>query len=290
MRNQGIILKNIPFNKTTGTIDIESLVQYNDQDIVALVISQPNFFGNLEAVHELTDWAHQQNSLVIAVVNPTAMALITPPGQWGHDEKTRGADIACGELQPMGMPLSSGGPYAGFMCCKQEYVRQMPGRIVGCTEDLDGKRGFTLTLQAREQHIRRGKATSNICTNQGLLVTAATIHMSLLGAQGVQRVAAQCHANTKKLRELLTAIDGVDAVFSAPFFHETVLRFNQPLAPILKQLSEQGIQAGYSLEKDFPELKNCLLVCATETKTAADLEEFAHAVTECVARAYAVIS
>ena len=155
------------------------------------MVQQPNFFGNLEEVDELTDWAHANNMLVIAVVNPIALALLKPPGEWGGLlDGRRGADIVCGEGQPLGVPLASGGPYFGFMATRMQHVRQMPGRIVGRTVDIEGRPGFSLTLQAREQHIRRSKATSNICTNQGLMVTAATIYMSLLGAAGLQRVAA----------------------------------------------------------------------------------------------------
>jgi glycine dehydrogenase subunit 1 len=159
---------------------------------VALVIQQPSFFGTLEDVDRLTDWAHQMGTLVIAIVNPTSLALLKAPGHWGEG----GADIAIGEGQPLGVPLSSGGPYFGFMTCKQKEVRQMPGRIDGRTTDLNGDYGFTLTLQAREQHIRRSKATSNICTNQGLMVTAATIYMSLLGYDGLRQVAQASHHNT----------------------------------------------------------------------------------------------
>jgi glycine dehydrogenase subunit 1 len=147
------------------------------------VIPQPNFFGVLEEVDALTDWAHAHNALAIGLVNPTAMAVLRPPGQWG----SQGADIAVGEGQPLGAPLSSGGPYFGFITCKQEHIRQMPGRIVGRTVDLDGRVGYTLTLQAREQHIRRAKATSNICSNQGLMVTAATQYMALLGRRAWPR-------------------------------------------------------------------------------------------------------
>src|SRR5699024_7004586 len=132
--------------------------------------------------------------------------------------------IVIGEGQPLGIPLSSGGPYFGFMACKKKHVRQMPGRIIGRTVDLEGKQGFTLNLQAREQHIRRSKATSNICTNQGLAMTAATIYMALIGPDGLANVAGHCHANTQKLASLLTAIDGVERVFSAPVFHEVVLK------------------------------------------------------------------
>src|SRR5690606_19975372 len=144
---------------------------HRGQDITAVVIQQPNFFGLLEDVDAITDWAHANGALVIAVVNPLSLAILKPPGEWGE----KGADIVVGEGQPLGAPLSSGGPCSAFLTTRQGLVRQMRGRIIGRTVDLDGKPGFALTLQAREQHIRRSKATSNICTNQGLLVTAATI-------------------------------------------------------------------------------------------------------------------
>ena len=207
---------------------------------------------------------------MIAVVNPVSLAVLKPPGEWGEI----GADIACGDGQPLGVPLASGGPYFGFMCCRQDYVRQMPGRIIGRTTDLDGKPGFALTLQAREQHIRRSKATSNICTNQGLLVTAATIHMALLGPAGLQQVAEACHANTQQLLDKLKAVPGVSKVFDRPGFHEAVLRFELPVADVLHALSAQGVVAGVALQQDYPELANTLLVCATETKTEADLDSY----------------
>jgi glycine dehydrogenase subunit 1 len=240
-------------------------------DFAALVVPQPNYFGALEDVDALTDWAHAHGGRVIALVNPTALALLKAPGQWG----TKGADIAVGEGQPLGAPLSSGGPYYGFMTCKQELVRQMPGRIVGRTVDLDGKQGFTLTLQAREQHIRRSKATSNICTNQGLVVTASTIYMSLLGPEGLKRVAASSHANTRTLLDKLCAIPGVKRAFSAASFHETVIQLDAPAGEILRALQAQGILGGLDLSASYPELGQAILVCATETKTAADLDLYA---------------
>jgi len=153
-------------------------------------------------------------------------------------------------------------------------VRQMPGRIVGRTVDLDGKPGFTLTLQAREQHIRRAKATSNICSNQGLMVTAATIHMALLGPDGLERVASACHANTLALTNKLRTISGVKQAFSPNVFHETVLQLSIPVADVLRALEAQGIVGGFDLTSYYPELGQALLVCATETKTAADIEKF----------------
>jgi glycine dehydrogenase subunit 1 len=273
VRNQGIELVDVAYSAQTGHVAPDALRAHAGADFAALVIPQPNFFGVLEDVDALTDWAHANNMLAIGVVNPTSLALLNPPGQWG----TKGADIACGDGQPLGAPLSSGGPYFGFMCCKQEHVRQMPGRIVGRTVDLDGKPGFALTLQAREQHIRRSKATSNICTNQGLLVTAATIYMSLLGVEGLERVAALCHANTRKLVSALTAIDGVQAVFTGPVFHETALRLPSSAGELLDKLAARSILGGYNLRDDYPELGDAVLVCATEIHSDEDVETFANA-------------
>ena len=270
VRNQGIVLEELDYDRDGGHIDPASLPE-NPGDFTALVIPQPNFFGVLEEVDALTDWAHEHGALVIAVVNPISLAILAPPGEWGET----GADIVCGDGQPLGAPLSSGGPYFGFMCCRQSFVRQMPGRIIGRTTDLDGNTGYTLTLQAREQHIRRSKATSNICTNQGLLVTAATIHLSLLGARGLERVALACHENTMKLLAALEQTDGVSKLFSRPLFHEAVVRFDLPVADVMRALSVQGIIGGVSLAEDYPELGNSILICATETKTEADIETYA---------------
>jgi glycine dehydrogenase subunit 1 len=264
--NQDIDLVDVAYDPLGGHTALDSLKAHAGEDITALVIQQPNFFGVLEEVDELTDWAHANGALVIAVVNPVAMALLKPPGRWG----TEGADIVVGEGQPLGVPLSSGGPYFGFMCARQQHVRQMPGRIVGRTVDRDGRTGYTLTLQAREQHIRRSKATSNICTNQGLLVTAATIHMALLGGEGLRRVALACHANTRALVEKL-GNDYIRPRFNRPYFHEAVMSSALALPRLLRPLYAHNLQPGYELADDYPELADCLLVCATETKTEDDL-------------------
>jgi glycine dehydrogenase subunit 1 len=271
VHNQGIELVDVPFDRAGGHTPAEQAQAAAGSDgFAALVVPQPNFFGVLEEVDDLTDWAHSEDALVIGVVNPVAMALLKPPGDWGAG----GADIACAEGQPLGIPLASGGPYLGILCCKQALVRQLPGRIVGRTLDLDGKPGFTLTLQAREQHIRRSKATSNICTNQGLLVTAATIHVALLGAGGLARVAAACHASTLRLSALLCEIPGVEPLFDRPVFHERALRMPAPTADLLRSLAAHNILGGYDLGLEYPELDPALLVCATESRTEEDVQAF----------------
>jgi len=274
--NQGVKFEELPYGAQEGITLPDALARYDKEDITALLVPYPNFFGRLEDVDALTDWAHARGILVIAVVNPTALALLKPPGEWG----ARGADIAVGEGQPLGVPLSSGGPYVGFMTTRMEYVRQMPGRIVGRTLDAAGKDGFTLTLQAREQHIRRAKATSNICTNQGLAVTAATIYLSLLGPQGLTRTAAAAHARARELVAALTRTPGVRPAFAGPYFHEAVLQLDRPVAPVLRALAGRGILGGLDLAGYYPELGNALLVCATETKTSADIDRYRSAMSE----------
>lgn len=275
---QKIAISEIAYDRSTGRIEQSSLEQAGKEPFAALIINQPNFFGVFELPDALVDWAHGKGALVIGVSNPLALALVKPAGEWG----TQGADIACGEAQPFGIPLANGGPYVGYLCCKQTLVRQMPGRLVGRTLDLDGKEGYTLTLQAREQHIRRAKATSNICTNQGLMVTAATIHLSLLGLDGIEQVAAASHDNTQRLLTSLTAIPGVERVFDAPLFHEATVRLPCAASPVLERLAEKGILGGLDLQPWYPELGHALLVCATETKTEEDLATYARALSDCL--------
>lgn len=272
--HQNIVLQEIDYDRNSGITDINGLA-IELSDITAVVIPHPNFFGRLEDVDTLTNWAHERGALVIAVVNPIALALLKAPGQWGE----AGVDIACGEAQPLGIPMASGGPYLGFMCCRQEHVRQMPGRIIGRTVDTEGKPGFSLTLQAREQHIRRSKATSNICTNQGLLVTAATIHMAIMGADGLTQTAQACHHKLGELLAQCANIPGVSPVFSGPCFHEAVLRLPQPASTVLEALTVQGITGGFALDDFYPELKNCLLVCTTEKRSTDEIHRYGEALT-----------
>jgi glycine dehydrogenase subunit 1 len=269
--NQNLAFELLPYDAQGGQTLVSALEAYRGQDITAVAIQQPNFFGTLEDVDAVTNWAHENGALAIGVVNPTSLAVLKPPGQWG----AKGADIACGDGQPLGVPLSSGGPYFGFMATKSEHVRQMPGRIIGRTVDLDGKPGFTLTLQAREQHIRRSKATSNICTNQGLLVTAATIYLSLLGPKGLAQVATTSMQRTQQLVDALTRITGVRLAFNGPRFHEAVLLLDRPVRGVLEALASRGIVGGYDISAHYPSLGHALLVCATETRTPGDIDAYA---------------
>ncbi len=270
VRDQGIELATLPYCTECGHTLVAGLEAYAARPAAALVIPQPNFFGVLEPVDALTDWAQAHGMLAIAVVNPVSLGLLKAPGQWGE----KGVDICVGDGQPLGIPLSSGGPYFGFMTCRQALVRQMPGRLVGATVDRDGRRGYVLTLQAREQHIRRAKATSNICSNQGLMVAAAAMHLALLGPQGLKSVALAAHANTRALLDRLTALPGVTRAFSGAIFHEAAVRLVSPVADVLRALRAQGIVGGHALGRDYPELADALLICATETKTDDDLNRY----------------
>ena len=275
VRHQGIEIAQLPHCEN-GLADPNLLADLSDPP-AAVVVQQPNFFGLLEDVDGITDQAHECGALTIGCVNPLTLGLLKPPAAWG----AAGADIVCGDGQPLGIPMASGGPSFGFICTRQSLVRQLPGRIVGRTRDLDGKPGFTLTLQAREQHIRRAKATSNICTNQGLLVTAATVYLSLLGPEGLRNVASACHART---RELVAALD-LPQRFDAPYFHECVLRLGQPAQPVVEALAARGILGGLALGPYFGDLSDCLLVCATEKRTPRDIRQFVDAFEDAVKKA-----
>ena len=277
-RNQGVRLLPAGFD-TDGCASLDELkalaaAEESAGGLAAVVVQQPNFLGLLEPVDEITDWAAANGILVVAVVNPMSLGIIKPPGEWG----TNGADIACGDGQPLGIPMASGGPSFGFICTRQRLVRQLPGRLVGRTVDRHGKPGFTLTLQAREQHIRRGKARSNICTNQGLLMTAATIYLALMGAAGLERTASRCHAQTRELIAALTSVPGVHERFDGPFFHERVIDVGRPAEAVADAVAEAGVIGGLPLGRYYaeldPELANCLLVCATEMRTARDITAF----------------
>lgn len=253
----------------------------DDEPPLALIVQQPNVFGRLEDVDRLANWAAERDVMLIALVNPLSLALLKPPGSWG----AQGADIVCGDGQPLGVPMASGGPTHGFITCKKSLVRQLPGRIVARTLDTQGRTGFVLTLQAREQHIRRAKATSNICTNQGLLVTASTLYLSIMGANGLKEVAARCHEHTLALVDALCGVEGVKRRFEGPVFHEAVIELPCPAQEVADALaSEAGIFAGIPLGHWYPQLENCLLVCATEKRTRTEIDAYAQALAGMLAR------
>lgn len=274
VRNQDVDIDVLPIN-SRGLIDPAQLsAAAGDTAPSAIIIQQPNFFGGLESVDALTDWAQDLGALVIAVVNPMSLGVLKPPGAWGQ----QGADIAVGDGQPFGVPMASGGPSFGFICARDAFMRQLPGRIIGRTEDLEGRVGYALTLQAREQHIRRGKATSNICTNQGLLVTAGTIYMSLMGPQGIRETALDCHRKANDLRQRLLELDGVADFFPGPTFHEFALTLPVPSSQVIDYMMQQGILAGLNMADfvgaDVANAASGLLVAVTEKRTDAELDEY----------------
>ena len=269
LHGQGIELVEVPLD-ASGRADFGPLDRDAGGGFAAFAVAAPDYLGGLPDMEAWRARAEKERALLVVGVNPVALGMLRPPGEWG-------ADIVCGEGQPLGIPLAGGGPYLGLLACKARYLRQMPGRLAGRTVDSAGNPAYVLTLQAREQHIRRSRATSNICTNQGLMVTAATLYMALLGGAGLRRVAEACHARTVELVAALAAIDGVQRAFDAPFFHEAALRLDRPVAPVLAALANKGILGGIDISAHYPELGNALLVCATEMRTAEDIRAYASA-------------
>jgi glycine dehydrogenase subunit 1 len=250
-----------------GILRASSLRGVLNGETAAVLIQNPNFFGCLETeVHEISRLAHESGALLIASGYPVALGLIAPPGDYG-------ADIAVAEGQPLGLPLAYGGPYLGLFACTKELMRKMPGRVVGRTVDRDGKRAFVLTLQAREQHIRREKATSNICTNQALCALAATIHLSLLGKEGLRRLA---DLNFQKAHYLARELQrkGFQPVFQHAFFNEFVVKCPRPPEELVKRLSQVRVLAGQPLAAYYPDRADQLLICVTEIKTRQDMDFF----------------
>ncbi len=236
----------------------------------AVLLQEPNFFGALEPVREASDLARRQGALFVASVDPVSLGLLAPPGEYG-------ADVAVGEGQALGCGLSFGGPYLGFMAVREAYLRQLPGRVVGATVDARGRRGFTLTLQAREQHIRRERATSNICTNQALMALAATIHLSLLGPAGLRRLGELCLEKAHYAAERLTAVPGVSLAWERPFFKEFALRLPRPAREVRAALAARGFLVGPVAPAEGEDL---LLVAVTEKRTRAEIDGLAAALEE----------
>lgn len=259
-----------------GRADLADLERKLDAATAAVLFQSPNFFGVIEDVKTLSDLAHRGQALSVAVVAEAAsLGVLEAPGALG-------ADIATGEAQSFGMPLSFGGPYLGFMSCAKEFVRQLPGRIAGQTVDVDGKRGFVLTLSTREQHIRRESATSNICSNQALCALRATMFLETLGAAGLRDWALQNVHKTRYAMAALGRVKGVKLPFAGPVFNEFVLDVGRDRPSFEKDLRAKGVLAGYPLGRDYPELENAVLVCVTETRRKDDIDRLARAVEEAV--------
>ena len=256
-------LVEIPWTEAGG-VDIEVLKSELTEDTAAVVIQNPNFLGVLEALDEIGDVVNASKTAFVACVNPISLGIIKPPGDFG-------AGIVVGDGQPLGLPLAYGGPYVGFFTSRDAHLRKMPGRICGQTTDVDGKRGFVLTLQTREQHIRRDKATSNICTNQTLCATATTVYLAAVGPQGLREVGELNWNRSHQALDGLTALDGVSSKFSGSTFNEFVVEVNGKASDVLERLRQQGISAGIDLGRFYPELDNCILTCVTEKKTEADV-------------------
>ncbi|MGB9800576.1 MAG: aminomethyl-transferring glycine dehydrogenase subunit GcvPA [Thermanaerothrix sp.] len=252
---------------------LEGLINSN----TALVVVQyPDFFGQIHDLASLAEKVHQAGGLFAVVVNPIALGLLKPPGEFG-------ADIVVGDGQPLGIPLSFGGPYLGIFTTRKEYVRRIAGRLVGETVDVQGRRGYVLTLTAREQHIRREKATSNICTNQGLMALAATVYLALVGKEGLRQVAELCYHKAHYAADRIAQIRGYHVLNQRPFFHEFVVKCPKPVAEINNYLLDYGILGGYDLGQDYPALKDHMLIAVTEMNSREEietlaeyLEEFAH--------------
>lgn len=258
--------------KEDGTTDLDFARQKLGSDVAAVCIQNPNFFGCIEDLSAFSEEAHRHEALMIGCVNPISLGLLTPPGECG-------ADIACGEGQPLGNTISFGGPYLGFFTCREKWLRKVPGRLVGQTVDRSGRRAFVLTLQAREQHIRREKATSNICTNQSLNALTACVYLCAVGKEGLRQIATLNVLRSHSLSEKLSKIRGCGMKFSAPFFNEFVLQIPTSARDILAELQKQNILGGLDLSVYEPEMRNSLLVCATETKTDEDLNAYKKALT-----------
>ena len=255
----------VPYNKN-GLLDTASLKELLDSNTASVVVQNPNFFGLVENILEVKNILKDTSIKLIVVLNPLSLAILKKPSEYG-------ADIVCADGQSLGGNMGFGGPTFGIIAAKKEYLRQLPGRIVGKTRDLDGKESFCLTLQAREQHIRRQNATSNICSNQSLNAIAAAVYLSLMGKEGLYKAALYSLNSTHYLYNEMRKIKGITFPFSDIFFNEFVWHIGSG-EKALKKLARQGILAGIELRRFYPKLSGCILSCCTEKKTKQDIDSF----------------
>ncbi len=261
-------VKAVEFGYQNGKVDLSALESAVSDSTAAVIIQSPNFFGVIEDVAAIAEIAHNHKAALIVSCDPVSLGLLASPGSLG-------ADIAVGEGQPLGIPVSFGGPYLGLFAAKQEWLRKMPGRIVGETVDKNGRRGFVLTIQAREQHIRREKATSNICSNEALCALAATVYLTAMGRQGLKEVAEQCAAKSRYAYDKLIGTGKFEPLFDAPFFREFALRYTGDVASLNARLLKRGIIGGYDAGKDYEELQGAWLVAVTEKRTKQEIDALA---------------
>jgi len=259
-------LVTIPFLED-GSLDMKFIKENTDDNTAAVLVQYPNFFGGIDDVKSVGTIAKSKGALLVVCANPLVYGLYASAGELG-------ADIAVGDSQPFGLPLQYGGPYVGYLACKSELVRQMPGRLVGETVDTEGKRGFVLTLQTREQHIRREKATSNICTNQALAALASLVSILWYGKEGVAKLALTNYQRANYLREQLIPYTEKTPFANSTIFNEFVIKCKKPTAEVLAHFRKNGIEAGIDLSVYFPSLKKCILACVTETKSKDQLERY----------------
>jgi glycine dehydrogenase subunit 1 len=256
-----------------GVTDLEALKANMDEDVASVIVQYPNFFGQIEPLKEIEQIAHQHKGMFIVSSNPLALGVLTPPGNLG-------ADIVVGDAQPFGIPAQFGGPHCGYFAVTSKLMRKVPGRLVGQTTDEEGRRGFVLTLQAREQHIRRDKATSNICSNQALNALAASVAMTALGKKGIKEMASQ---NIQKAHYAKRAFKeaGFEIAFEGPFFNEFVVKLSLPVKQVNLQLAEKGFIGGYDLGRDHESLSNHMLVAVTELRTKDEIDRFVKELGDC---------
>ncbi|HJV46985.1 MAG TPA: aminomethyl-transferring glycine dehydrogenase subunit GcvPA [Bacillota bacterium] len=262
-RGQGYGIQEIAVQ--SGVTDLADLAQAMDDDVAAVIVQYPNFLGSIEDLAAIEKIAHSKKALFVVSSNPLALGILQPPGAFG-------ADIVVGDAQPFGIPMQLGGPTCGYFAVREKHMRKIPGRIVGQTKDHDGKRGFVLTLQAREQHIRREKATSNICSNQALNALAAAVAMSALGKRGVQEMATQNVQKTQYAKNEISKLDGYEVVYSAPTFNEFVVKVPRSVGEINRELLKNHIVGGYDLGREYPELAGHMLLAVTELRTKAEID------------------
>lgn len=253
-----------------GVIDVADLAARVDAQTAAVVVQQPDFFGLVNPLDKIADAARKHDALLIVAADPISLGLLAPPGKFG-------ADIVVGEGQPLGIHQNLGGPYLGFMAAREKYLRRLPGRVIGATVDTEGRRAFCLTLQTREQHIRRERATSNICSNEGLLAIRAAIYLAAVGKTGLVKLANLCFQKAHYAARQIAQLKGYELAFPGPFFKEFVIRCKRaPVATVLQTARREGILAGLDLGRWFPNLADCLLVAVTERRTKKQIDTLVH--------------